>query len=294
MDRLTALNVFRAVAEHRSFAVASRRLGLSPAAVSKNISELEAHLNARLFNRTTRHISLTEAGLLYYDRIAPALDELSGADRLIGQIGAGPTGLLKVAAPVSLSLVCLVKLIPQFLADYPDISIRLDMDDRKVDIIDGGYDVAIRGSDRLEDSSLVAKKLMELPHVVCAAPSYLSKHTPPVVPADLGQHQCLGYVLSDHAKEWIFMRGSDRVRVPVTGRFAATSSLAVREAAAEGLGLALLPRAYVEDDLAKGRLVHMLGDWQVPVASVHAIYPSRHQLTPKLRVFLDFLAKRMS
>lgn len=291
MDKLTALSIFRVAAELRSFAAAGRRLALSPAAVSKNIAELEAHLGARLFNRTTRSISLTEAGLAYLERVAPVLDDLDRADETVGQLVHGPTGVLRVAAPVSFSIECLSKLAARFLAAYPDMSLSLDMDDRKVDIVSGGYDLAIRGSRRLEDSSLVARKLLDMPHVVCAAPTYLASRGVPQVPADLERHECLIYQLSDQRSEWQFTRENETLRIAVAGRFAATSSLAVRDAAVEGAGVTLLPLPYVATRMADGRLVQVLSDWTCPPASIYAIYPSREHLTPKLRVFLEFLVE---
>lgn len=287
MDRLTALRHFRVAAESASFAEASRRLGVSPGAVSKNVSELEAHLDARLFNRNTRRISLTEAGTVYLDRIRHLLDGLEEADRAIAALSGAPTGVLRVAAPVSLSLACFSRVIPRFLAAHPQISIHLDLDDRKVDIVAGGYDVALRGSDRLDDSSLMARKLMDMPHVICAAPAYLSTRGLPAKPEDLRQHECLRYALAGHPGEWILSQGGEPVRVGVSGRFTATSSLAVRDAAVEGLGICLVPTAFVAPELADGRLVRVLRDWEAPVASVYAVYPSRHHLAPKLKAFID-------
>ena len=293
MDKLTALGIFRAAAELRSFAAAGRRLALSPAAVSKNIAELESGLGARLFNRTTRRVSLTEAGLAYLERIAPLLDHLVQADESIGSMMHGPTGVLRVAAPVSFSIERLPKIAARFLSAYPGMSLHLDLDDRKVDIVGGGYDLAIRGSGRLEDSSLMARKLMGMPHVVCAAPAYIASRGMPSTPADLRQHECLVYQLSEHRSEWPFTRAQETARVPVAGRFAATSSLAVRDAAVEGLGLALLPVPYVAPLLADRRLVRVLADWTCPSASIYAIYPSRAHLAPKLRVFLQFLVEEL-
>lgn len=291
MDKLTALKVFRAVAEAHSFARAADRMGLSRAAVSKNISELEAGLNTRLFHRTTRQISLTEAGLIYFDRIGHILDELETADWAIEQLNDGPVGLLRVAAPHSFSLLCLLKMVPGFLAAYPDINLQLDMDDRKVNIVDGSYDLAIRGSNHLEDSSLIARKLTDLPHTVCAAPSYLASRGTPLIPADIVRHQCLSYSLSDRSGEWIFSKDGDTARIPINSRFAATSSIAVRQAVVEGLGMGLLPNAYIREELADGRIVRILDDWKTPTASIYAIYASRRHIPLKLRVFLDFLAK---
>lgn len=293
MDKLTALRVFHAAAEAGSFAAAGRRLGVSAAAVSKNIAELEDHLKARLFNRTTRQVSLTEAGAAYLARVGPLLADLDRADESVAQLTRGPTGVLRVAAPASFSIVCLSRVSARFLAAYPEMSLHLDLDDRKVDIVAGGHDLAIRGSRRLDDSSLTARKLVDLPHVLCAAPGYLAQHGTPSTPHDLESHACLSYALSEPPGEWQFTRGADTARVPVRARFAATSSLALREAALEGMGLALLPLIYVSEALASGRLVRVLPDWHSPTASMYAIYPSRTHLAPKLSAYVNFLVDEL-
>ncbi len=289
MDRLTALTVFRQVVAQGSFAAAGRRLGLSPAAVSKNVRELEAHLGVRLLNRTTRRMSLTEAGRLYAERVGQILDDLAEADRMLGPLQAAPGGLLRVSAPLTLSLTCLSPAVPGFLARHPHLSLDLRLEDRRVDIVQEGFDIAVRASDRLEDSSLVARRLAALPHVVCAAPSYLARRGVPRHPAELAGHELIQFSLSGHANEWRFRRGGEEVRLPVDGRYKAGSSLAVRDALLAGFGLSLIPRAYVAAALAGGQLQPLLEDWQGPETAVHAIYPSRRHLVPKVRVFLDFL-----
>lgn len=294
MDRLTALKVFKTAAQLGSFAEAARRLGLSPAAISKNISELEDHLKTRLFNRTTRRLSLTEAGTAYFDRISPLLDDLEEADEMVSALNTSPTGVLRVTAPQSLTLHCLGRLPARLLQTYPGLSMRLDLDDGKTNIVEAGYDLAIRGGSQLEDSSLMARKLMDLPHVVCAAPAYLDACGAPARPEDLRRHECLTYVLSDHAAEWRFSRTGESIGVAVSGRFFTNSSLAVRDAALEGLGIALLPRLYVDRDLKEDRLRIVLDDWMLPAASVYAIYPSRHHIAPKLRAILDIVAEELA
>lgn len=293
MERLTALTAFRRTAEKGSFAEASRGLGMTPAAIGKNVAELEARLGVRLFNRTTRRMSLTEAGLMYLSRIVPLLDGLDEADQAMGPLNSKPIGTLRVAAPMTTTLVCLSRAIPKFLEQFPDIKLDLDLNDRRVDIVRDGFDLAIRGSDALEDSSLTARKLMTLPHVVCASPRYLEAAGTPVTPEDLKGHNCIRFSLSGHADVWEFYNGDERVSVPVQGRYSVTTSLAVRDALLEGFGLSLIPLRYVAEDLATGRLVSLLPDWTKVELSVYAIYPSRHQLSPKLRVFLDFVVAEL-
>ncbi|MGO4337032.1 LysR family transcriptional regulator [Labrys sp. KB_33_2] len=294
MDQLTAFKAFRQAAERGSFAEAARALGLSPAAISKNIGELEATLSLRLFNRTTRRMSLTEAGALYYERVRQILDDIDDAGASIGALRQAPNGLLRVCSPMTMALKCLTPALPDFLHANPALSLDLNMDDRRIDIIQEGYDIAIRGSDLLEDSSLVARKLMAVPHVVCGAPSYFARAGLPARPEDLRQHDCVRFTLSSHADHWHFDRNGETVGVPVRGRFKVTSSLAVRQALLGGFGLSLIPRIYVEDDLRTGRLQPALTDWHSMETSIFAIYPSKRHLVPKVRVFLDFAAEQFA
>ena len=289
MDRFTALQVFRHVAELNSFAEAGRRLGLSPAAISKNISELEAHVGARLINRTTRRMALTEEGRLYLDHVVRGLDAFAEADLALCPIKTGPSGTLRISAPMTVTLTRLSAAFPRFLSRYPDLALDLHLDDRRVDLIGEGYDLAIRGSDNLEDSSLVAKKLTVMPHVLCASPAYFAARGKPKTPADLSVHNCVRFSLSGHADKWEFRKDGRTERIAVNARYSVTSSLAVRDALREGFGLSLMPYLYVEGDVRDGRLQVALEDWSMMETTLYAVYPSRHHLAPKIRAFLDFL-----
>lgn len=277
-----------------SFAAAARHLSLSPAAVSKNIGELEAHLGVRVFNRTTRRMSLTEAGSTYYERVIRVLDDLEDADGVIGSMRNTPSGTLRVAAPMTVTLTCLSTAIPSFLERYPELSLDLHLDDRRVDLIEEGFDIAIRGSDRLEESGLIARKLMTMTHVLCGAPSYFERVGRPQKPEDLANHNCIQFTLSGHATEWTFQNANRSVRMPVNGRYKVSSSLAVRDALCAGFGLSLIPLVYVKDDLEKGRLCSALEEWSADETTLYAIYPSRQYVVPKVRTFLDFLVETLS
>lgn len=294
MDQLTAFKAFRQAVERGSFAEAARALGLSPAAISKNIGELEAQLSVRLFNRTTRRMSLTEAGSLYYERVRQILDDIDDAGASIGALMLAPTGLLRVSAPMTMALRHLTPALPAFLDANPGLSLDLNMDDRRIDIVREGYDVAIRGSDILEDSSLVARKLMAVPHIICASPSYFARAGLPSVPDDLRQHNCVQFSLSGHVNHWSFAKNEEIVGVPIKGRYKVTSSVAVREALLAGFGLSLIPRTYVEEDLRTGRLQQALADWSGVETAIFAIYPSKRHLVPKVRVFLDFIVEQFA
>ena len=289
MDRLIALQVFHRVAERGSFAEAGRSLGLSPAAISKNIAELEAHVGARLIHRTTRRMALTEEGRLYLEHVTRALDALADADRALCPIKASPSGLLKVSAPMTFTLTQISSAIPAFLERYPELQLDLHLDDRRVDIVREGFDLAIRGSDRLEDSSLIARPLTAISHVLCAAPGYFEKHGRPRTPADLKGLDSIRFSLSGHSDVWEFEQDGRMERIAVNARYSVSSSLAVRGALRAGFGISLIPRPYVEEDLRTGRLQAALEDWSTVKTTLYAVYPSRQHMAPKLRALLDFL-----
>ncbi len=286
MDKLTALKVFRHVAELGSFAAAAGRMKLSPAAVSKNIRELEEHLGAQLINRTTRRMSLTEAGMLYHRSVVRVLDRLDAADQSVSEMKATPTGHLRVSAPMTFSLTALTDRIPEFLNAYPDVTLDLSLEDR---MVDEGYDVAIRASAKLEDSSLMAKKLTTMRHVVVAAPAYLARHGHPAHPRELEEHERIAFSLSTHTHGWPLANGDETHLVPVQGRYKVSSSIAIRHALVRGFGIGMIPEMYVREELASGALVPALRGWHGPEHPVYAIYPARRFETAKLRAFLDFL-----
>lgn len=293
MDRLTALTVFRHVAEWGSFAEAGRRLKLSPPAISKNVAELEAHLGVRLINRTTRRMALTEEGRIYLEHVVRGLDALTEADEALCPVKNAPSGTLRVSAPMTVTLTRLSAAIPEFLKRYPDLKLDLHLDDRRVDLVREGFDLAIRGSDRLEDSSLIARKLMTLRHVICASPGYFFRNGRPREPEDLRSHNCVQFTLSGHVQEWSFAREGRTVQVAIGGRYRVTTSLAVRDALLAGFGLSLIPRIYVEKDIEEGRLTTALDDWAPVETSIYVVYPSREYVLPKVRAFVDFLVDEM-
>jgi len=288
------MKVFRTVAELGSFAGASRHLNLSPAAVSKNIAELEAHLGLRLLNRTTRRLSRTEAGARYYEHVVRILDDMEETEASLGSMQDEPRGLLRVTAPLTLTLTLFSAAVPRFLERFPQLSLDLRLDDRRINIVEEGFDVAIRVSGHLEDSSLVARKLIDLQYVVCCAPSYLERFGTPRAPEDLQRHSCVQFTLSDRVDAWEFRKGDRLVQVAVAGRYRVTSSLAVRDALLAGFGLSLVPRIYVADHLRQGQLTAVLEDWSATETSVYALYPSRRHVTAKIKAFLDFIAEQLA
>lgn len=294
MDRFTALRVFRHVAELGSFAGAGRRLGLSAPAISKNVAELEAHLGVRLINRTTRRMALTEEGRVYLEHVTRGLDALAEADEALSPIRTTPGGTLRVSAPMTVTLMRLSSAIPGFLSRHPGLKLDLHLDDRRVDIIREGFDLAIRGSDNLESSTLIARRLAAMPHVLCAAPSYLEARGAPETPSDLKSHTCIRFSLSGHADIWEFTKDGRTERVAVDARYSVTSSLAVLDALRAGFGLSLIPYPYVENDLRQGRLRSALEGWSTVETTLYVVYPSRQHVAPKIRAFLDFLIGEFS
>ncbi|NEI05280.1 LysR family transcriptional regulator [Rhizobium leguminosarum] len=292
MDRFTALQVFRHVAELGSFAEASRKLGLSPPAISKNVAELEAYLGVRLINRTTRRMALTEEGRIYLEHVARGLDAFIAAEAALSPAKSSPAGRLRVNAPMTVALTRFSEAIPQFLSHYPDISLELHLDDRRVDIVREGFDLAIRGYSNLEDSSLIARKLGVMRHVLCAAPAYFEEHGKPLTPSDLKALDHIRFPYGGNADVWEFKKDGRLERIAVVARYSVSSSLAVRDALRAGFGVSLIPFPYVEKDLHEGRLETALDDWVKAEITHYAIYPSRQQVAPKVRAFLEFLVRQ--
>jgi DNA-binding transcriptional LysR family regulator len=293
MDKLTALRVFRAVVEADSFSGAARKLRLSNAAVSKNVRELEDELGTRLIERTTRRLRLTESGEEYYRRVVAILDELGATEDALRERSTEPRGRLRVAAPMSLGIVQLAPLVGSFLVEHPELRVELEMNDRYVDLVGEGFDVAIRGG-ALEDSSLVSRKLAAIPRVVCASPSYLRAHGAPRTPADLASHRCLAYSLARTPMSWSLLRNKRAVRVAVRAPLSVNSSLGLVAAAKAGAGIALVPRVAVDEAIARGELVPLLESWSAEAQALYALYPRHHQVSRRVRLFVDYLAKGLS
>lgn len=290
MDRFTTLHIFRRVAEYSSFSQAAERLNLSQPVVSKAIRQLEKELAIRLFHRTTRHVSLTEGGEIYYRKICRILDELEAADLSAADIDAVPSGLLRVSVPMTFSVVTLTPRIPAFLARYPEIRLDLYMDDRSSDFLSEGYDLAIRAnSPQVPDSSLVARKMMTMEHQLVASPDYIRKYGRITRPEQLADHQAIQFSLTAHANLWTFTKQTEVIKIPVNGRYRVSSSLGVLDAVRAGVGYSLIPQIYIADDIAQGRLETVLDEWAKDKTNVFVLYPSRLYLPAKTRAFIEFL-----
>lgn len=291
MDRLDDMLAFIKVVDTRSFTAAAERLNLSKSVISRRISELENRLGARLLNRTTRKLSLTEVGQAFYDRCTRILADLDEAEQAVADLHATPRGRLRINAPVSFGMVHLAPAIAEFLIRYPSIDIDLNLNDRFVDLVEEGYDVAVRIG-KLRDSSLIARRLAPARRVVCASPSYLERRGSPMVPEDLTSHDCLIYTNSPMAEQWSF-RVNDEIRsVRVNGILRSNNGDLLKTAAIAGLGITVIPTFLCGDALKSGELQTIMSECYVSETTVYAVYPQNRHLSPKVRAFVDFLATR--
>lgn len=288
MEGFSAIPVFVAVVETGGFSPAARRLGISKSAVSKRITQLEAKLGVRLLYRTTRRLSLTEAGEHYFENAAKALAFATEAEDAVTQLQAKPQGRLRINTPMSFGRLHIVPLIPGFLKKYPGIEVEMVMEDRVVDLVDEGFDIAIRGGD-LPDSSLIARKLATMRYAVCASQHYIEQHGAPQTPEELVDHNCL--LFSYGASEWSFVCDGEERRYSVSGNYRVNNGEAVREAVLKGMGVSRIPTFIVGHEIAAKRLVQVLNDYPIPEKSIYALFPKREHLPAKVRAFIDYVVE---
>lgn len=293
MKNLIGMAVFARVAEAKSFTEAARRLGSSKSMVSKEVTKLEKSLGARLLNRTTRGLSLTEIGAAYYEHCARVIQEAEEAELLVGRLHGEPRGVLKLTTPVAFGTLHIAPALPEFLAKYPDVSIDLTISDRFFDLAEEGYDLAIRIA-REFPPNVVARHLAPINRVVCATSSYFDKHGVPETPSDLTQHNCLIYTHANPDSVWRFRAEGSQVDVPVRGNLTLNDDEALWQAVLGGLGIALLPTFIVGKDLQAGRLQAVLAQYVPSERNLHALYLQNRHLAAKVRVFIDFLVARFA
>ncbi|TMU83238.1 LysR family transcriptional regulator [Pseudomonas fluorescens] len=295
MDRLSSMAAFVMAAEAGSYASAAQRLDMSAQMVAKHVAALEQRLGARLLNRTTRRQSLTELGQAYYERCKHIVSEAQAADSLAQIMNDTPRGKLRVSAPVTFGSYSLMPFVTAFLREFPEVEIDLHLTDRAVDLVEEGFEVAFRIGP-LATASLTARPLAAYRLIVCAAPRYLAEHGTPQVPADLQQHECLGYAYwsrpVDH--EWSFFNGAQVERVPVSSRLHVNESKALLSAAVDGFGIVLGPADFLEPALRRGELVRLLEGFEAPSRSMHLLYTAHRQKTAKVRQFIDAAVRRFA
>ena len=296
MSLFDDMTVFVRAAELGSFSGAAQRLGIAKSIVSRRINSLELRLGASLFNRTTRRLSLTETGLDYFERSRRILSDVAEADDAARQLQKGLHGKLKVAAPMSFGWRHLSPAIADFLSAHPQLDIDLDLNDRRVDLVSEGYDLAIRIG-KLADSSLVAHTLAPCRHIVCASSAYLSARGLPITPGDLiaQNHDCLIYSNRPASEQWRFRVAGEWKDTPVkTRRLGVNNGDALRHAAIAGLGLIVIPTFIVSDAVTAGALTPVLADHECFALPIHAIWSPNRQLSTKVRALVNFLAERFA
>lgn len=294
MDAIEGLPVFVRTVREGSFSAAARALDLTPSAVSKQIGRLEDRLSVRLFNRTTRRLSLTEEGAAFYERASRILADLEDAAECVSSLKAVPRGRLRVTLPTAYGILHLLPALPDFMARCPEVTLEIDLNDRIVNMVEEGFDLALRVGD-LEDSSLIGRRLAPNRRVLAAAPSYLAERPAPARPEDLAAHSCLVYTYRAQRHDWHLVDESGRESVvAVAGNLETNNPMMLREAALAGLGVVLLPLWIIGPDLKAGRLQHLLPTHHWPDSAIQAVYPPGRHLSAKVRSFLDFLVERFA
>lgn len=291
MDRLSAMEVFTNVVEFEGFSAAASHLGISRASVSKQVIQLEESLGASLLNRTTRRVSVTEVGEAYYERCKRVLAEVEEADLLVEQLHSEPRGTLKVSAPMSFGVAHLGPAVSDFLSEYRELSISLTLNDRFTDLIEEGFDIAIRIA-QSADSSLIARRLSGVRCVMTATPEYLERKGVPTKPQDLSGHQCLSYSYLASGLEWPIFGPNGATSLKVSGPLKANNGEVLLQAARQNLGIAFLPNFLVREDIQAGVLVPVLEQYRLPELSVYAVSPPNRFPARKVQAFIAFLAER--
>ncbi|WP_434953316.1 LysR substrate-binding domain-containing protein [Shewanella sp. HL-SH4] len=279
---------FVAVAQTESFTQAASRLGISTAQVSRQVSQLENRLAIKLFYRTTRKVSLTEEGAIYFRHCRQVLDGLEEAERAISSLQHSPQGLIRMTAPVTYGERFVMPIVVDFMAQYPQVEVICELTNKQLDLVDGSYDLAIRLG-RLADSSLIAKRLSSRRQYVCASPAYLKQYGVPENLTDLNQHDCLIGTNS----HWHFdEQGKEKV-IKVQGRLQCSSGMTLLDAAIRDMGVVQLPGYYVNEAIAQGQLTVLLGQYQQAKEGIWALYPQNRHLSAKVRLLVDMLADKL-
>lgn len=292
MDIAHSMAVYVAVVDQMSFVRAAETIGTSGAAVSRTVAALEDHVGARLLNRTTRRLSLTDAGQDYYGRAKQILADIAEAEAAAGAGAAQPTGLLRISAPFSYGINRLSRHLPEFQAAYPRLRLDLDLTDRHVDLAAEGVDVAVRIALRPASTNVIARRIGSVERLVCASPDYLARRGEPKDPEDLLAHDVLGYSYDSAGNQWSFMhRDGRQAQIRLRPVVEANNGDMLGEMAARGSGIINEPDFIVSQHLAAGRLKTILGGWQSERFNVYALYLSRKYLSAKVRVFIDFLER---
>ncbi|WP_448555631.1 LysR family transcriptional regulator [Thalassotalea montiporae] len=288
MANWEGVSEFVAVAETASFTLAASKLSTSVAQVSRRVSALEERLAVKLLHRTTRKVTLSEAGQVYFQQCKHLVEGLEVAELAVTQMQTTPKGLVKVTAPVTYGEQHLAPLLNQFLARYPQVNIDLNLTNQRLDLLEAGIDLAVRLG-RLTDSTMIAKRLASRQLYVCASKKYLERHGEPHSLSELAHHQCL----VGSVEHWRFQENGREKSIRVAGRLKCNSGNALLDAAKQGLGLVQLPDYYIKDALQSGELVEVLHQYRDDKEGIWALYPKNRNLSPKVRLLIDFLAEHI-
>ncbi len=291
-NTFSTIPIFVAVVECGSFSLAAEKLGVTKSAISKRITQLEDELGTRLLNRTTRKLSLTEAGKRYYDHVSQVLSIAQQGMDAVTELQGEPKGKLKITAPMSFGVLYIAPIIAEFLEHFPKITIDLQLEDQMVDLIEGEFDLAIRIGN-LPISNLVAKRLANCKSILCASTSYIERNGTPQKPADLIDHNCLVYSYFRGGSEWTFEYQRNEFKVIPKGNFVVNNSEAIRRALIEGLGIGQLPTFLVSKDILSGKLTSIMTSYTLPEHAVYAVFPERKHLPHKVRAFMEFVADKL-
>ncbi len=293
MDQLGAMRVFIRVVQTGSFSAAAREQNTSQATISKKVAALEAKLGIKLLTRSSRELSLTQAGGDYFDRCVPIIAELDEAEASARSQVASPKGIIRLTAPVAFGRLVLAPVLPEFLSLYPEIKVDLALSDKHVDLISEGVDVAIRAR-LLEDSSLVARHLFDNPMLLVASPQYLERQGEPTEPEALKRHNCLVYSLLKSVNIWHFRHEGKDISMPVNGNFQCDNGDTILEMVLKGVGLAQLPIWMLDEHLSSGRLKWVMPEYVAPPLPFNAIFPQSRYEPLKVRAFVDFIKQKLS
>ncbi len=289
MDTLTAMRVYTCVVKLKSFSLAAIELDISSSSVSKQVSQLERHLGAKLLQRTTRRLFITELGEVYYQKCLLVLNQVDEAENLVSTLQSSTSGTLKITCNMTFGQLQLASAIPLFMQKYPDVKVDVTLDDRPPDLIRDGFDLAIRIADpQLPDSSLIAREISKVSLFVCATKKYLKKHGTPQQVADLTDHNCLIFVHAANADAWTLKNQQESVTVKVSGDLRANNSLIIRTSMLKHRGIANLASFVLKDHVKSGNLVRVFPDHLPEQLSVFAVYPERKFTPPKVSLFIDF------
>jgi LysR family transcriptional regulator for bpeEF and oprC len=290
MDRLESLHVFCRVVELNSFSRAADQLQLSNASITNHIAGLESHFGVRLLNRTTRRLSLTDDGRSCYERALRLLGEMAELEDALQGARLKPKGILRIDIPTAIGRIYIAPALPRFAAQYPELSLRVHVTDRDLDIVDERADVVIRMGE-LKDSNMVARLIYQSRSICCAAPSYLAEHGTPATPTDLARHNCLGFIQPNSREivPWQFTRGNEEVTFAPEANIAINHAESLIHTAATGAGIIQLLSSSLNPPIQSGLLVPILKDWESAGPPVYVVYPQNRHLSPKVRAFVDFV-----